>query len=210
MKQNNLIGETFGRLTVIAVYSRDKKQNLLWLCSCVCGGASVAPAYDLRSGKVVSCGCRVREGTHTIHGMARAGKKRSKEYAIWSAMVSRCTNEKNRNWFRYGGRDITVSDSWKVFENFYADMGKKPNGKTLDRIDNNKGYSKENCKWNFVHEQNRNKRSNVWVHIDGIPFILADALKKTGCCLGKLHYRMKKYNITHQEALDLWQQQKKI
>ena len=209
MQKNNLVGEIFGRLTVVEIYGRCKKKNLLWLCRCVCGGTAIAYAYDLRVGKVMSCGCRSREGTHTIHGMARGGKNRSKEYSIWATMVNRCTNEKDHSWLRYGGRGITVCDSWRTFENFYADMGAKPEGKTLDRIDNNKGYNKENCAWRSIYEQSRNKRSNVWVSIQGVPFVLSDALKKVGCCIGKLHYRMKKYNLTHQEALDLWLQQKK-
>lgn len=210
MRKNNLVGEVFSRLTVTGIHGTSKNKNLLWHCRCVCGGEAIAFAYDLRAGKVKSCGCLAKEGNNIIHGMGRKGKKRSKEYSIWAAMINRCTNKRDRGWENYGGRGITVCDSWKKFENFYADMGLKPEGKTLDRIDNNKGYNKENCEWRSIKQQSRNRRDNVRVKVQGVSMILADALKETGCCLGKLHYRMNKHNITHQEALDLWLQQKKI
>jgi hypothetical protein len=205
MKQNNLLNEQFNRLTVVAIYGKCKKQNVLWLCRCSCGGQAIAYAYDLRAGKVKSCGCLTKEGNHKTHGMTK-----TKEYAIWATMVQRCTNPNDINYHNYGGRGIDLDIRWCAFENFYADMGAKPDGMTLDRLDNAKGYSKENCAWRSYVEQSRNRRNNVFVVVDGTRMILVDALKFVKCTIGALHYRMRKYSMTHQEAIDLWQQQKNI
>ena len=102
-----------------------------------------------------SCGC-ARKGMNSTHKMTG-----TKIYNIWSAMIDRCHNPRYKEYELYGGRGIKVSNSWRKFENFYRDMGDKPGNKSLDRINNNKGYSKNNCRWATLHEQSRNKRSNI-------------------------------------------------
>jgi hypothetical protein len=94
-----------------------------------------------------------------IHGHAQGGTT-SHEYSIWSTMIQRCTNPKNKRYEYYGGRGITVCERWiSSFENFIEDMGYKPSSKhSIDRIDNNKGYSPDNCRWGTIQEQSRNKR----------------------------------------------------
>lgn len=210
MKPNNLVGQKFGKLTVIAIHSRDKRKNLLWACQCECGGNTVANAYDLRVGKVKSCKCLSKRGMHTTHGMARSGSKRSKEYNIWAAMLQRCNNPNDPNYSRYGGRGVTVCDEWKSFENFYADMGDKPEGKSLDRIDNDKGYNKENCEWRSLHEQSRNKRSTKFLYYYGEKYVQIDLLRKLGVSRQALFYYEKKYGLSTQEALSKWLLRKKI
>ena len=205
MKPNDLIGQVFNRLTVVEIARKDKRKNILWRCICECGGETVAYAYDLKTGKVKSCKCLSREGQNKTHG----GSK-TKEFNIWSSMRQRCKNPNDRNFKSYGGRGIKVCPEWDEFENFYADMGPKPPGKTLDRIDNNAGYSKENCEWRTVAEQCRNKRGNVWVTVNGERMILVDALKSLGTNIGAIHYYIKSRNLTHQEALDLWLARKKV
>lgn len=209
MKRNNLIGQTFNRLTVIELAGVNNKQNLMWRCICTCGGVAIAPAYDLRNGKVKSCGCLVREGSKTTHGMARSGSKRSRVYSVWAAMISRCCNPNDRSFANYGGRGIRVCKRWKKFDTFFADMGAPEVGQSLDRIDNEKGYTPKNCRWASTHEQARNKRSSVWVVINGTRYILKDALLLLGVSREKFYYHQKKYNQTHQEVLDKWLQQKK-
>lgn len=209
MKRNNLIGQTFGRLTVLRVAGLNARQNVLWHCACVCGGTASAPAYDLRKGRVQSCGCLVREGLNKKHGMARAGSKRAPLYSLWHSMLARCKNKKDRNYGSYGGRGINVCKRWEKFENFLADMGEPPTGLTLERKDNNKGYTPRNCVWASRFEQNRNKRSNVWIKLKGKSVILTDALKQLGKTRAALHYQMKTYGLTHQEGFDKWLQQKK-
>lgn len=201
MKPNQLVGQVFNRLTVIADAGRNTKQNVMWLCRCECGGTAIAPAYDLRAGKVKSCGCLVREGNNITHGHGRKGKKRNPAYSIWAAMIQRCTNPNDQNWHNYGGRGITVCDSWKTFEGFYADMGDKPDGKSLDRINNSLGYNKENCAWVLPAEQTRNKRNNVWITIGDTTQILTDWATQIGFTREALYYRVKKKNESPTQAV---------
>lgn len=210
MRANDLTGQVFGRLTVVGVAGKNKKQNLLWRCSCICGGEAVATAYDLRAGKVKSCKCLTKEGSRVTHGMGRGGKKRSKEYAIWAAMLQRCRNPNDKNYKNYGARGIAVCPEWYQFENFYADMGAKPTKHSLDRIDNDKGYCRTNCEWRSSEAQSRNRRTNVWVSVNGKQMILADALLALNISIGHLHYYIKSRHTTHQGAIDAWLTRKKI
>lgn len=204
MKRNNLIGQRFFRLVVTGEERLCAKQNVLWRCLCDCGGTAVAYAYDLRAGKVKSCGCLSREGLAAKHGYARQGNKRNRVYSVWASMIQRCTNPSSRGYHYYGGRGITVCKRWLKFENFLADMGEPPAGMTLERIKNEKGYSASNCRWASVEAQARNKRSNVWVKLRGKSMLLKDALLKLQKDRGSLHYWMKKLQTDHQGVIDLW------
>jgi len=209
MKRNNLIGNVFERLTVTEIAGLNARQNVLWRCVCTCGGEAVAPAYDLRNGKVKSCGCLVREGANTKHGMARSGKKRSRLYSVWASMLARCTNPNDRHYAQYGGRGITVCKKWLFFENFFADMGEPETGLTLDRKNNEGGYTPRNCRWVSHNEQSRNTRANVWVEVRGKKYVMTDALSLVGKTRSALHYQMHKYNQSHQQVINKWQKQKK-
>ena len=200
MKPNNLIGMRFNRLLVIADGGRCAKQNILWRCLCDCGGTAKALAYDLRAGKVKSCGCLVREGCHRTHGQGGAGSRRNPTYSIWAAMMQRCSNPNDKNWMSYGGRGITVCNAWRVFEAFYADMGNKPVGLTLDRRNNNEGYNKRNCRWVPTKTQNRNKRSNVWVDIEGTSKVLQDWCDTLNISRQGVYYWTKK-GLSYAEAI---------
>ncbi len=117
----------------------------------------------------------------------------SKEYRIWSYMKSRCYNKNNIFYQNYGGRGITVCDRWKnSFENFYSDMGKCPNGHSIDRIDNDNGYFPENCKWSTRSEQDRNKTNSVFITYKGETKILSDWAKLFHITTQKIRYNMKK------------------
>lgn len=209
MKRNDLVGQTFGRLTVTGIFGFCKKKNVLWQCKCSCGGEAIAYAYDLKAGKVVSCKCKAKEGLHTTHGYARGGRKRSKTYSLWAAMVQRCTNPNDSAYVHYGARGIFVDERWKSFLLFLEDMGEAPEGMSLERKDNNKGYSKDNCVWATLAQQSRNKRSNVWVMVGSEKMVFCDALRKIGYEKANAYKKIREKKLTHQEVLDIWLAEKK-
>jgi len=118
------------------------------------------------------------------------GMRWTREYAAWCAMMTRCTNPNSANYFNYGGRGIKVCDSWKSFENFYADMG-DANGMTLDRIDVNGNYEPGNCKWSSMKEQGNNKRNNVRIEYCGFDMTAQQWADHTGIGESTIRRRLK-------------------
>lgn len=193
------IGQRFKHCVVVAEYGRDKKGNILWSCLCDCGKEFTARGYELTSGRVISCKCAPKA---VVHGKASSGKKRSKIYSVWSALVNRCTNPKDRNFAHYGGRGIDIEPSWKKFEAFYTDVGDPPfAGATLDRRDNNGNYTKDNCRWVTQKEQARNTRSNRSITFLGRTQLLVDWCQELECGKSSIYYRVKDKNMTFEEAL---------
>lgn len=155
---------------MISLASRTKKNSAsFWLCKCECGNEKTVTARSLVGGHVQSCGCLAREvlmDRCLAHGHSRRGAHTS-TFSSWASMRGRCRNPTDDAWKWYGGRGITICERWDKFENFLADMGEKPKGKTIDRVNNDLGYSKENCEWRTHKEQCNNRRSNVILEFDG-------------------------------------------
>ena len=127
------------------------------LCLCECGKIKAVNIQNLKSGKSKSCGCLRRE-LHTTHGKSRTG---SREYACWLAIRQRCTNPSDPRFKDYGGRGIAVCERWTDFENFLKDMGPRPAGGSIDRVDNSLGYQPDNCRWATRKQQQNNTRRCV-------------------------------------------------
>ena len=160
MSKELFIGSKHGKLELIRFLERVKghKQRAVFKCSC--GGFKEANCVDVKRGSTNSCGC-LRSTAQIKHGHAANGKE-TKTYNVWSSMKKRCLDNTHEQYKNYGGRGITVCKEWlESFDNFLKDMGEKPDGLSLDRIDNNGGYSKDNCRWATQDEQNRNRRTNV-------------------------------------------------
>src|SRR5574344_1158020 len=160
-KRKDLVGKRFSRLVVIRECEfRNRFGHIMWECLCDCGTSVVASTSSLTCKDRTSCGCRRKEidekGTER-HGFCSGGFKQP-TYISWQSMKSRCRNPKETGYEYYGGRGITYDPEWELFENFYRDMGERPEGMSLDRIDVNGNYCKENCRWATGSEQMYNQR----------------------------------------------------
>lgn len=165
-KKLALTGKVFGRLTVISEAPTDGRKKSLWQCRCECGSEKVIIGQYLVNGDTRSCGCLLRE--FLDRGRVTHGLSKTATHRAWCGMITRCYNPNRPIYKDYGGRGIQVCERWHKFESFLKDIGEHPGpGYSLDRIDNNKGYSKENCRWATRQEQNRNRRNKVLLTFHG-------------------------------------------
>lgn len=168
----NMAGQRVGRLLVVERADNDKHGCVMWKCQCDCGRFSIVSRTNLISGRVNSCGCLSEEKTR--ERSITHGQRRSRLYGVWANMKSRCYNPKTHNYPRYGGRGITICDEWRNdFQAFY--QWAMANGYderapymqcTIDRIDNDRGYSPDNCRWVSAKIQSNNKSNNRKVQKD--------------------------------------------
>lgn len=193
----DMIGKRFGRLTATQETGKDGN-GYRYLFACDCGKELETSGVLVRSGKTQSCGCLRSEMTaakNFVHGMVYSGS-----YKSWQAMKTRCTNQNQEANKRYLG--LGYAPEWEVFENFVRDMGERPHGMTLDRIDNSKGYSKDNCRWATAAQQNRNTKQNVFITHNGKTMCMKDWANETGIPYPTIQDRVKR-NKTPAEILEI-------
>lgn len=172
---DSIIGQRFAELEVVGCAGKDKRGRLLVTVRCDCGTETVKGGWCVKAGKVLSCGCLQKRRITEVNG--RHGLSRTPIHNVWWAMLTRCSNPKQKSYKNYGGRGITVCERWSGndgFQNFLADMGARPSERhTIDRINNNGNYEPSNCRWATPKEQGRNKRSTRYATIGGVtrPFI---------------------------------------
>lgn len=187
----DLIGRRFGRLLVTKrAPNRAYSSQAVWECVCDCGKVLSVVSGELRNGQR-SCGCLHRE--ETAARLTRHGLYSSPEYKIWSGMIQRCTNVKNEKFQSYGGRGITVCERWMDFPSFYADMGPRPPTLQLERRDNDKGYSLENCYWATRSQQMRNTRNTRFLTIDGRTQCVTAWAQEFGIPIDAFRYSLTKH-----------------
>lgn len=191
----NLIGQSFGRLTVVEKTNRRGSSGaVFWKCLCECGNTKDISSSCLRTNQTKSCGClfldvaSAKGKAKQVHGMTGTNTYRS-----WSGMKQRCYNPNNKKYPIYGAIGITVADDWlNSFEKFFEDMGECPKGMSLDRIDVTKGYCKENCRWATQKQQQNNRRNNVIITVGENPMTMAEYCDLHGLNVDKVQQRLKR------------------
>ena len=169
---DDVIGIRFGKLRITGIHGRDGRNHTILTCACECGRTTLAEMSALKSGQKKSCGClrsetsrsRIKHGAKAIN----ADPALTRTFNIWADVKKRCTNPNSRAYKWYGGRGITLCADWANFANFYRDMGIAPDQMSLERIDVNKGYSKDNCTWIPLNKQAENKTTSIRVTYEGV------------------------------------------
>lgn len=172
----NRTGERVGRLVAVRYEVRGAYGG--WVCQCDCGNEAWVHTTSFQKKDAHSCGCFANERRKVInktHGMSY-----TKTYASWDTMKGRCYYPGDISYPRYGGKGIAVCERWHNFDNFLADMGLRPDGCTLDRLDNSKDYSKENCRWSTYKVQANNRTNNRRVTVHGETLTVSGWAEKTG------------------------------
>jgi hypothetical protein len=187
----DLTGKTFGKLTVLN-RTPNRGKYTYWLCQCVCGDTVEVRGDHLTSKAAQSCGCNRVEAT--IQADTKHGMRNSKLYRIWNSIRQRCENPNSHEAYLYGGRGITVCEEWLAFENFmnWAQANGYSENLTIDRIDNNKGCSPDNCRWADSITQANNKRNNRRIDCNGRTQTLAQWAREYGVNYKKLWLRLKR------------------
>ncbi len=191
----NLTNRRFRKLVIIKQMNKDRWGHYKWLCQCGCGNKIIVSSCYLINGNTKSCGC-LRKEVLTKHGYCG-----TITYESWHQMIQRCTNHNHKSYYFYGDRGITICKRWLKFKNFLEDMGECPPGLTLERENNKKGYSPENCYWATKKQQMRNTRRNRLITYDGKTQCIAAWAEKYDISYDTLYSRLYKYNWSTEKAL---------
>lgn len=181
------VGQRYGRLTVLSDAGRIGAHRH-YRCTCDCGQLATVSKYRLASGHTRSCGCIHSEGVsrrNTKHSMAG-----TPTYRVWKGMMARCYQPSADRFDQYGGRGISVCDRWHSFPNFFADMGQRPPGMSIDRIDVDSGYGPGSCRWATAVQQAQNKTNNRRVTVGGVTKCLMEWQRSSGIDRRKIADRL--------------------
>lgn len=189
----DLTGLRFGRLTATELFETGRRRK--WKCKCDCGESAICTTDNLRSGNSRACRNCCMDGNQNRkeHGGRPSGKK-SATYNSWQSMKRRCTDTGRDNAAHYALAGVSFDPAWERFEDFLSDMGERPKGCTLDRIDNSKGYTKENCRWATPTQQTRNRRNAIQFTFEGRTLPVAEWAKEYGLSYGAAWKRIHRFN----------------
>lgn len=196
-KKLNLEGVRFGRLVAIS-RSQTHSGRARWTCLCDCGKSHEVEVSKLTTGNTSSCGCYRREVERSAYSHGHQTGGTSPTYTSWASMWGRCRDSSN---MVYGSRGISVCDRWKSFEMFLLDMGERPKGFSLDRIENNLGYSPENCQWATRTVQNNNRRCNINLEHAGRSQTLSQWCSELNLNYSAMYSRVKLRGMTLSDAI---------
>lgn len=200
-RYSDCINKSFGMLTVLDLHSSTSRRGVKAVCKCSCGNVTTTNMRQILRGGVVSCGCYKVSLAKTLN--ASHGKSSTNEYCVWQGMHTRCRNKKQKAAHNYVNRGIRVCNRWDKFENFYEDMGERPtDDHTLERIDNDKGYSPDNCKWATKSEQANNTRMTRRVLYGGVCKPASDWDRYLGFPVGTVSRRLRD-GWSEEEAITL-------
>lgn len=186
-KREDLTDQEFGRWLVKSESDQRRKLRY-WNCVCSCGVRRVVEQGALKRGATTSCGCRKLERITT-----RNGDTKHPSFDTWRQMISRCTDVNNKAYDNYGGRGISVCDEWMIsFNAFTDDMGEKPEGFTLDRRNNDKGYTPDNCRWATAVQQSQNRRNSIMVFYKGFIIPLIEKARIDDASYELTYWRLKR------------------
>lgn len=189
----DMIGKSFGKLTVVSCVGKNKHRQLMYECLCECGNKSVVVGNDLRSGHTTNCGCVRKQ--KLVERNYKHGGRYTRLYSIWRSMLNRCNNPKNINYKYYGGKGITVCDEWvrdfSVFQEWALSNG-YVEGLTIDRINNNESYCPSNCHFITMFDQSRNKSTTHNITINGVQHCLTDWANIMGISEGTICTRIRR------------------
>ena len=200
MRKTDLTGIRVGQLTVIREAGKDKFRHIKWLCKCDCGNETIVLSDNIKRKHSKSCGCLRTDTIVTLnktHGM-----RHTRAYTSWINMVGRCINPKDKRFEHYGGRGIQVDPEWRKFEVFWNDMGASyQEDLTLDRIDVNGNYTKDNCRWVGLVVQANNKTNNRYIEVRGIKGTIPHFAREYNVPSATLRARIDKLGWSIEKAL---------
>lgn len=201
MPAKNLEGCRFGNLTPVMITANEnpnKSNTKIWLCICDCSNWYLTSSGYLLNGQVKHCGCMPHGNTGrkrpdlTLINIANTkhGQSKSSTYRSWLSMRQRCLNPLHKDYPNWGARGIKICERWNDFDNFLKDMGIRPKGKTIGRINNEADYSPGNCRWETSEEQSNNTRVNRYLTFKGKTMTIAQWAKELGMSRQALRYRI--------------------